>query len=124
MERIASGGPAVALTSESTAGTFVEQLTEEIDIFPSLVQLHGFDVPADLEVKDAPSRRRHPALSSKRGVPCSPCCLFQGQSWIPLLAGQTQSRVATSQYPHSCSDQDDIKVVVTGSKGGGLVLSS
>ena len=56
------------------AGTMIEDMTEEVDIFPSLVDLHGYPVPDWLE----------------------------GTSWIPLLkkgAAQNKSRVF-SQYPH------------------------
>ena len=38
-------------------GNIIEQLVEEVDIFPSLVDLGGFPVPADL----------------------------MGESWVPLL---------------------------------------
>ena len=84
------------------AGTFVEELTEEIDIFPSLVQLHGFDIPSDLEVRRR-SRKRCMQAWPTRSVP-------QGRSWIPLLAGESQTRVAVSQYPHACGHADKIKV--------------
>eukprot|EP00045_Choanoeca_perplexa_P002300 m.23844 g.23844 ORF g.23844 m.23844 type:complete len:564 (-) comp11439_c0_seq1:72-1763(-) len=77
------------------AGTFLEEITEEVDIFPSLVQLHGFEVPTDLE----------------------------GRSWIPLLAGENQSRVAVSQYPHSCADMDGVKnCVLHGEPWSGSVM--
>ena len=38
-------------------GTIIEQMVEEVDIFPSLLHLHGLPVPVDLE----------------------------GDSWVPLL---------------------------------------
>ena len=63
-------------------GRAVEQLVEEIDIYPSLLDLAGLPVPADL----------------------------QGTSWVPLLsrdgaAAAGKERVF-SQYPHFNSGDD------------------
>eukprot|EP00730_Choanoeca_flexa_P004975 TRINITY_DN11855_c0_g2_i1.p1 TRINITY_DN11855_c0_g2~~TRINITY_DN11855_c0_g2_i1.p1 ORF type:complete len:561 (+),score=96.75 TRINITY_DN11855_c0_g2_i1:47-1684(+) len=67
---------------DMSGGTYIEDLVEEVDIFPSLVDLHGFDVPADLE----------------------------GRSFVPLMAGVSgQDRMAVSQYPHTCTDIDNIE---------------
>ena len=63
-------------------GRAVEQLVEEIDIFPSLLELAGLPVPGDL----------------------------QGKSWVPLLgqggAAVTGKERVFSQYPHFNSGDD------------------
>ena len=63
------------LTRTCPARRQVAQLVEEIDIFPSLLELAGLTIPADL----------------------------QGQSWVPLLSDpSTPGKAAVfSQYPHS-----------------------
>eukprot|EP00041_Stephanoeca_diplocostata_P023115 m.562163 g.562163 ORF g.562163 m.562163 type:complete len:538 (+) comp22220_c0_seq11:210-1823(+) len=55
-------------------GSIIEQLVEEIDIFPSLIELVGLTTPTDL----------------------------QGKSWVPLLSDTTQpgKDIVFSQYPH------------------------
>ena len=58
------------------AGTIIEQMVEEVDIMPSLLQLHGLPVPVDLE----------------------------GDSWVPLLQQSNADSPGKprifSQYPH------------------------
>lgn len=62
------------LSSPLPPGSFVEEMVEEVDIYPSLVDLHGLEVPADLE----------------------------GTSWVPLLttASAPGKQRVFSQYPH------------------------
>ena len=67
-----SGESGLALRSR---GAIIESLLEEVDIYPSLVDLAGFAVPAGL----------------------------QGESWVPLLeqnGQQKQKEAVFSQYPH------------------------
>ena len=58
----------------TSLGKEITQLVEEIDIFPSLIDLAGLDQPGGL----------------------------QGKSWVPLLADQTLpgKDIVFSQYPH------------------------
>jgi len=70
--------PAVGLLKTPLpAGSIIEQMVEEVDIYPSLVDLHGFDVPAVLE----------------------------GNSWVSLLQSNTTAgkQRVFSQYPHFLS---------------------
>eukprot|EP00040_Diaphanoeca_grandis_P000104 m.14376 g.14376 ORF g.14376 m.14376 type:complete len:531 (-) comp10107_c0_seq1:362-1954(-) len=55
-------------------GRFVEQMVEEVDIYPSLIDLIGLPIPPEL----------------------------QGKSWVPLLRSATAEGKAAvfSQYPH------------------------
>ena len=67
------------LTSPKPPGTIIEQLAEEVDMFPSLLNLHGMPVPAELE----------------------------GESWVPLLekasVNSPGKQRVFSQYPHGLS---------------------
>lgn len=57
------------------AGTYIDELVEEIDLYPSLLELHG--------------------ITPQMGL--------QGRSWVPLLRNESQAdRLAFSQYQHSC----------------------
>jgi iduronate 2-sulfatase len=68
--------PATGLFSLRDRGTTIEQLVEEVDIFPSLAEIAGFDKPSGVE----------------------------GESWLPLLkaSGTVPAGKARvfSQYPH------------------------
>jgi iduronate 2-sulfatase len=60
-------------TSLGLRGTILEPMVEEVDIYPSLIDLAGFEVPEEL----------------------------QGASWLPLLKNQSGGKeVVFWQYPH------------------------